>query len=93
MDASAIGSPAMVDLLVRIATEREIPHQLHVANRGGTDTQSIQLAGEGAISGCVSIPTRYGHSSVEACHPADIDASIRLVAGLIERVGDLAVPA
>ena len=92
MDASAIGSPALVDLLVRIATEREIPHQLHVANRGGTDTQSIQLAGDGAIAGCVSIPTRYGHSSVEACHPADVEASIRLVAGLIERVGDLAVP-
>ena len=93
MDASAIGSPALVNLLVRLATEREIPHQLHVANRGGTDTQSIQLAGDGAVAGCVSIPTRYGHSSVEACHPADVEASIRLVAGLIERVGDLAVPA
>jgi endoglucanase len=90
MDASAIGSPDLVELLARIATEREIAHQFHVANRGGTDTQSVQLAGEGAVAGCVSIPTRYGHSSVEACHPADVEASIRLVAGLIEQVGDLA---
>jgi tetrahedral aminopeptidase len=37
----------------------------------------------------VSIPTRYGHSSVEACHPADIEAAIALVAGLIERVDEL----
>jgi endoglucanase len=91
MDASAIGASAMVDLLTRIAQEREIPHQFHVANRGGTDTGSLQLSGQGAIAGCVSIPTRYVHSSVEACHPDDIDASIRLVAGLIERAGELEI--
>ena len=89
MDASAIGAPALVDLLTRIATDLEIPHQFHVANRGGTDTGSLQLSGEGAIAGCVSIPTRYVHSSVEACHPDDIDASIRLVAALIERIDEL----
>ena len=90
MDASAIGSPALVELLTRIATEEGIPHQFHVANRGGTDTQSLQLAGDGAIAGCVSIPTRYGHSSVETCHPDDVEASIVLVARLVERVGELA---
>jgi endoglucanase len=90
MDASAICAPAMVDLLTEIAEERGIPHQFHVASRGGTDTGSLQLAGEGAIAGCVSIPTRYVHSSVEACHPDDLDACVRLVAGLIERAGELA---
>lgn len=90
MDASAIGAPALVDLLTRIAREQGITHQFHVANRGGTDTGSLQLSGEGAVAGCVSIPTRYVHSSVEACHPDDIAASIRLVAALIERVGELA---
>ena len=89
MDASAIGAPALVALLERIAIDADIPHQFHVANRGGTDTGSLQLAGDGAIAGCVSIPTRYVHSSVEACHPDDIAAAIRLVAGLIERVGEL----
>lgn len=89
MDASAICSPALVDLLVSLAERRGIPYQFHVANRGGTDTQSIQLAGEGAIAGCVSIPTRYVHSSVEACHPDDIQASIDLVAALIEHAHEL----
>ena len=93
MDASAIGAPALVDLLTRIAREEDIPHQFHVANRGGTDTGSLQLSGEGAIAGCVSIPTRYVHSSVEACHPDDIEASILLVARLIERIGELGTPA
>lgn len=89
MDASAIGSPALIDLLVRLADERDIPYQFHVANRGGTDTQSLQLAADGAVAGCVSIPTRYVHSSVEACHPDDIAASIALVAALIENAHDL----
>ena len=89
MDASAIGSPALVDLLVRLADERDIPYQFHVSNKGGTDTQSLQLAGEGAIAGCVSIPTRYVHSSVEACHPRDIQSSIDLVAALIEHAHEL----
>jgi endoglucanase len=89
MDASAIGAPALVALLERIAIDAGIPHQFHVASRGGTDTGSLQLSGGGAIAGCVSIPTRYVHSSVEACHPDDIGASIRLVAGLIDRVGEL----
>lgn len=89
MDASAIGAHELVNLLTRIAVDGDIPHQFHVANRGGTDTGSLQLSGLGAIAGCVSIPTRYVHSSVEACHPDDVDASVRLVAGLIERVGEL----
>lgn len=89
MDASAIGAPALVELLTRIADEAEILHQFHVADRGGTDTGSLQLSGDGAIAGCVSIPTRYVHSSVEAVHPKDVDACIDLVAALIERVDEL----
>jgi endoglucanase len=89
MDASAIGAPQLVDLLTRIAEEAGIPHQFHLADRGGTDTGSLQLSGEGAVAGCVSIPTRYVHSSVEAVHPEDVDACTRLVARLIERVGEI----
>ena len=84
MDASAIGSHRLVAFLEELAIEREIPHQFHVSDKGGTDTQSLQLAGSGAIAGCVSIPARYGHSSIEVCHPVDISAAIDLVAALIE---------
>lgn len=89
MDASAIAARTVVDLLVTIADERDIPHQFHVASRGGTDTQSLQLAGGGSLAGCVSIPTRYIHTSVEAAHPDDIAASIALVAGFVERAYEL----
>lgn len=92
MDASAIAAPALVDLLIRLAGDHDIPYQLHVSNKGGTDTQSLQLTGEGAIAGCISIPTRYVHTSVEACHPDDVQASIDLVAALIEHAHELPLP-
>lgn len=89
MDASAIVPQVIVDLMVRVAEERDIPHQMHLSDRGGTDTGELQRSGLGALAGCVSIPARYGHSSVEACHPDDVDAAIALVAGVIEHVGEL----
>ncbi len=84
MDGSAIGHRGLVDLLITLAGERGIPHQLHVSDKGGTDTASLQMAGPGAIAGCISIPTRYVHTGVEACHPDDVDAAVALTAGLIE---------
>ncbi len=89
MDASAIASRAVVDLMVAICEERDIPHQFHISARGGTDTQALQLTGTGSLAGCVSVPTRYIHTSVECCHPADITAAVRLVGGLIERAHEL----
>lgn len=83
-DASALAAPALVGLLTRLADERKIPYQFHVSNRGGTDTQALQLAAEGCLAACISIPTRYVHSSVEACHPDDVEACIALTAALIE---------
>jgi endoglucanase len=83
-DTSAIVPRAVVDHLVAVAEERGIPHQLEVMPRGGTDTRELGLSGDGAPAGCVSIPTRYVHQVVEACHPDDLDASVRLVAAFCE---------
>lgn len=85
MDASAIGHRGLVDLLIALAEERDIPYQLHVSNKGGTDTASLQMSGQGSIAGCISIPTRYVHTAVEACHPDDVDAAVALTVALIEQ--------
>jgi endoglucanase len=83
-DASAIVPVAMVDHLVAIGAERGIPTQLEVMVRGGTDTRELGLSGDGAMAGCVSIPTRYVHQVVESCHPDDLDACVALVAAFCE---------
>ncbi|MDH3226724.1 MAG: M20/M25/M40 family metallo-hydrolase [Thermoleophilia bacterium] len=83
-DRSAIVPTAVVDHLVALAEERGIPYQLEVMPRGGTDTRELQLAGDGAIAGAVSIPARYVHQVVEACHPDDLDACVDLVVAFCE---------
>lgn len=90
-DTSAIVPRRMVDHLERLAVDRGIPHQLEVLPAGGTDTRELQLGGDGALAGCVSIPTRYIHQSVETVHPADLDACVALVAAFCESAGELAV--
>ena len=80
----------MIDLeTLTLAEARDIPHQLEVMARGGTDTAALQLAGEGSVSGCVSVPMRYAHQVVEACHPDDVDACVALVAAFCETAQEL----
>ncbi len=88
-DSGVIVPREVIDHLVRIADERGIPHQLEIMSRGGTDTRELQLAGDGALAGCVSIPTRYVHQVVETCHPDDLEASADLVAAFCETARDL----
>lgn len=79
-DSSVLCAPAVVELLREIAEADEIPFQLEVMTRGGTDTRELQLGGDGALAGGVSIPLRNVHQVTEALHPADVDACIQLTA-------------
>ena len=86
MDSSVVCHPGVVRLLDTVATERNIKVQREVLVRGGTDTGAIQRSGSGAAAGCVSIPTRYVHSSIEMCAKADVEAAIQLLTAFIEEV-------
>ncbi len=84
MDSSVICNYKIVAYLRKIAEEREIPHQMEVLPRGGTDTAALQRAGKGAAVGCLSIPTRYVHSVIEMCHKRDVAATIDLLKAFVE---------
>lgn len=88
-DTSVIVPGAVVDHLVAVGEARGIRTQLEVMPRGGTDTRELALSGEGAAAGCVSIPTRYVHQVVEACHPDDLDAAVDLVVAFCETAHEL----
>lgn len=88
-DSGVIVPRAVIEHLERIADARDIPHQVEIMTRGGTDTRELQLAGDGALAGCVSIPTRYIHQVVETCDPGDLAACAALVAGFCETAQDL----
>jgi len=88
-DTSVIVPTEVVEHLVSIAERRDIAHQLEVMPRGGTDTRELQLSGVGSVAGCVSIPTRYVHQSVETLDPRDLDSAVALVAAFCETAHEL----
>ncbi|MEM7656914.1 MAG: M42 family metallopeptidase [Bacteroidota bacterium] len=86
MDSSVISDQRMVRFMKEVAHRHEIPWQPEILTGGGTDTASLQRSADGAIVGCVSIPTRHIHSVVEMCHQADIQSSIELLTRCVEEL-------
>jgi endoglucanase len=80
-------NPALFELMMRTAREEDIPCQVMGAPRGtGTDANVMQLSRSGVAAGLLQVPLRYMHSPVEVLSLADIEASVRLLAGLIFRL-------
>ena len=85
-DSSVICHKEVVDKLLSVAKENNIPHQCEILTYGGTDTSAIQMTGSGAMVGALSIPSRYIHSGVETCDLADAEACVKLAARFIETI-------
>lgn len=77
-DSSVMCHVEVIELLKKLAREKNIPHQLEILTYGGTDTSSIQMSGTGAKVGALSIPTRYIHSAVETADLGDAEACAAL---------------
>jgi len=60
-----------------------IPYQLELLTGGRTDASVIQLTDSGVPSGCISIPTRYLHTTSETVDIGDVAACIDLLSGLL----------
>ncbi|MCY3796264.1 MAG: M20/M25/M40 family metallo-hydrolase [Chloroflexi bacterium] len=60
-----------------------IPYQLELLAGGTTDASAIQLADAGVPSGCISIPTRYLHTTSETVDIGDVNACIDLLSALL----------
>lgn len=83
MDSSVVCDPRMVDLMRRTAQRYSIPHQMEILPRGGTDTAAMQRFGQGAITGCISVPSRYVHSVIEMISEHDLAAAIDLLVAVV----------
>jgi putative aminopeptidase FrvX len=87
MDSSIVCDPRMVRYLKRTAEEKKIKWQPEVLTSGGTDTAMLQRMGKnGAISGAISIPTRYIHQVIEMAHKEDISNAIKLLCASVEQM-------
>lgn len=84
-DSASVSNPKLVRFLRKLAEERDIPYQLEILPRGGTDAGALQLTKEGVAAVTLSIPTRYVHSVVECVHPRDVEATLELLVAFLER--------
>ncbi len=83
-DRSLVAHPAVKQMMVDLAKEREIPYQMEVLEFGGTDAGTIHLTGAGVPSGVVSIPCRYVHTASEVVSIDDVEASVKLIVAVAE---------
>ncbi len=88
-DSASISHPGLVNAMRKIAQARNIPYQLEILPRGGTDAGAIQMAQGGAAAITLSLPSRYVHSVVETVHRDDIEAAIDLLAAFLEEAGSI----
>jgi endoglucanase len=93
MDASLVCHPRLVEHMRAIAERENIPHQMEILPRGGTDGGAIQRTRAGTVSMTLSVPTRYIHTVNEMAHEDDVDATITLLTRYIEEAhkGDYAL--
>lgn len=84
MDSHSISDLRMVNFLRSLAEEYQIPYQMEILPRGGTDAGAMQRSREGIPVCTISIPTRYTHSVVETAHKGDIEAAIALLCAFLE---------
>jgi len=83
-DGSLISDYRMVEYMKTMAKKDKIKWQPEILPAGGTDAGGIQKYGKkGAITGAISIPTRYIHQTIEMAHKEDIASCIDLLSSCI----------
>jgi len=82
-DSSVLCHPLVRQMMVETAEENDIPYQLEVLERGGTDAGSIHLSRRGVPTGAISIPCRYVHSPSEMIDLQDAENAVKLLVKLL----------
>ena len=90
-DGSMIPNPKLRKFVMNIAEENEIRHQPAFLKFGGTDAGQIHLAGMGAPSLFIGIPTRYVHSHNGMLDLEDVESAVQLLLEVLKKLDEKAV--
>jgi endoglucanase len=84
MDSMSISNRPLIDSFENVAKSRNIPHQLSILPKGGTDAAPMQRTRAGHRAMTLSVPTRYIHTVTECIHKKDLQSAIDLLAAWLE---------
>lgn len=91
-DGRFLADRVLADLFVDTAIKGGIRHQVVVKDVGGTNAGLFQKWASGCRAGALSVPVRYIHGPCGIARICDIEETIRLLSGLLERAGELFGP-
>lgn len=87
-DGSLVPNRKLRDLFRDTAKEENIPFQLDVIERGGTDAGKIHLNRMGVPSVVLCVPTRYIHSHSGILSLDDYENALKLLKGVLLRLDE-----
>lgn len=85
-DGSLVPNRKLRDLVRDTAEEEDIPYQLDIIERGGTDAGKIHLNRIGVPSVVICVPTRYIHSHSGIISLDDYENALKLLKGLLVKL-------
>lgn len=84
-DSGMLADPRVVNWMVRVAEQENLPYQLEVLEAGTTDARAIQLSRAGVPAGCLSIPCRYIHAPSEMVDYNDVRNGVSLLLAMLSQ--------
>ena len=90
-DASLIPHKKLLNFVVNVAEELEIPFQYTVIAGGGTDGGQMHLNRKGVPTIAITVPIHYLHSHTSVMHEDDYLNTVKLVTEVVRRLDDAAV--
>ncbi len=85
-DSSMIPHIKLRNFIIDLAKEREIPLQLDVMERGGTDAGTIHINMRGVPSVVIGVPCRYIHSHSGIINRDDYDNTVKLIIEIVKKL-------
>ena len=90
-DTTMVVHGPLKDMIIAVARDEGIAHQLVVRDTGGTDAGSIHISGTGVPSIVLGVPVRYIHSHYGILDLADYEATLRLLTALVTCLDEAAL--
>jgi len=79
LDAGTLSDPRLINHLVRVGVEFQIPYQFRQPGKGGTDAGAIHKQRGGIPSVSISVPGRYAHTAVLIARTEDWKNTLKLI--------------
>lgn len=88
LDRSAIYDKELVNLILDVAREKDIPCQIKKYVSGGNDASHIQKAAQGVKCAVVSAPCGYIHTASDVVAKSDYESMCALALAVLERMNE-----